>query len=166
MEFDFQEDNLQTEHLFMVKRVCRVCGVEKDLLADFYKCRKDPTLESSYAYECKSCAIMRNKDNYHKKKMDKDPHAMKMDTQGMSMPLDPNDPEYAKKQKESEIKSHKPWVVRPRRVFTDSFAKEMKILINEVLDEREGKMDYTSYFDTEKFEYYVGEEEPPYRPSV
>ena len=106
MEFDFQEDNLQTEHLFMVKRVCRVCGVEKDLLADFYKCRKDPTLESSYAYECKSCAIMRNKDNYHKKKMDKDPNTMKMDTQGMSLPLDPNDPEYVKKQKESKIQSH------------------------------------------------------------
>ena len=26
-----------------------------------------------------------------------------MDTQGMSMPLDPNDPEYQKKQKESKI---------------------------------------------------------------
>ena len=26
---------------------------------------------------------------------------MKMDTQGMSMPLDPNDPDYQKKQKES-----------------------------------------------------------------
>ena len=159
MEFDFQEDNLQTEHLFMVKRVCRVCGIEKDLLADFYKCRKDPTLESSYAYECKSCAIMRNKDNYYKKKMT----YSKMDTQGMSLPVDPNDPQY---KKESKAQPHKPWVVRPRRVFTDTFAKEMKILINEVLDEREGKMDYTSYFDTEKFEYYVGEEEPPYKPSV
>jgi hypothetical protein len=66
---DFLDDELQTEHLFMVKRVCRVCGDEKDLVADFYRCRKDPTLESSYAYECKSCAIMRNKDNYYKKRM-------------------------------------------------------------------------------------------------
>ena len=42
--------------------------------------------------------------------------------------------------------------------------KELKILINEVLDEREGKMDYISYFDTEHFKYRVGEYEPPYRP--
>ena len=66
MDFDFYHDEcLQTEHLFMVKRVCRVCGEEKDLVTDFYRCRKDPTLESSYAYECKSCAIMRNKNNYY-----------------------------------------------------------------------------------------------------
>ena len=43
--------------------------------------------------------------------------------------------------------------VRPRRLFTPEYVKEMKILINEVLDEREGKMDYDSYFDTEKFKY-------------
>ena len=90
---------------------------------------------------------------------------MKMDTQGMSMPLDPNDPEYQKKQKESKIQPHKPWVVKPNRLFTDTYAKELKILINEVLDEREGRMNYTSYFDTEKFKYYVGEEEPEYKPT-
>ena len=90
---------------------------------------------------------------------------MKMDTQGMSMPLDPNDPEYQKKQKESKIQPHKPWVVKPNRLFTETYAKEMKILINEVLDEREGRMNYTSYFDTEKFKYYVGEEEPEYKPT-
>ena len=38
----------------------------------------------------------------------------------------------------------------------------MKILINEVLDEREGKMNYKTYFDTEPFKHPVGEEEPPY----
>ena len=49
----------------------------------------------------------------------------------------------------------------------------MKILINEVLDEREHKKRMAgpyddvkplpvSYFDTEHFKYYVGEEEPPY----
>ena len=54
--------------------------------------------------------------------------------------------------------------VRPRRVHTDAIVKELKILINEVLDEREGKMDYISYFDTEKFKHTVDEEEPPYRP--
>tara|TARA_B100001250_G_scaffold295327_1_gene256899 strand:+ start:650 stop:1114 length:465 start_codon:yes stop_codon:yes gene_type:complete len=154
MDFDFNEDNLQTQHLFMVKRVCRVCGVEKDLLADFYKCRKDPTLESSYAYECKSCAIMRNKDNYYKKKMDK------MDTQGMSGPVDPN------YKGTTNIQPHKPWEITPRRCHSHEMVKELKILINEVLDEREGKMDYISYFDTDKYKHYVGEEEPPYRPSV
>ena len=88
----------------------------------------------------------------------------KMDTQGMSMPIDPNDPEYQKK-KESKIQPHKPWVVKPNRLFTDTYAKELKILINEVLDEREGRMNYTSYFDTEKFKHYVGEEEPQYKPA-
>ena len=47
--------------------------------------------------------------------------------------------------------------------FTDTYVKEMKILLNELLDEREGKMDYTSYFDTEKFKHFVGEEEPAYK---
>ena len=89
----------------------------------------------------------------------------KMDTQGMSMPIDPNDPEYQKKKKESKIQPHKPWVVKPNRLFTDTYAKEQKILINEVLDEREGRMNYTSYFDTEKFKHYVGEEEPEYKPN-
>ena len=89
----------------------------------------------------------------------------KMDTQGMSMPIDPNDPEYQKKKKELKIEPHKPWVVKPQRLFTDTYAKELKILINEVLDEREGRMNYTSYFDTEKFKHYVGEEEPEYKPN-
>jgi hypothetical protein len=39
--------------------------------------------------------------------------------------------------------------------------KELKILINEVLDERDGKRGI-SYFDTEHFKHYVGEDEPPY----
>ena len=90
---------------------------------------------------------------------------MKMDTQGMSAPLDPNDPDYVKKSKEAKAQSYKPAVIKPRRLFTDTYVEEMKILINEVLDERAGRMDYTSYFDTEKFKHYVGEEEPPYRPS-
>ena len=99
---------------------------------------------------------------------------MKMDTQGMSMPLDPNDPEYQKKQKESKIQPHKPWLITPRRCHTPEMVKELKILINEVLDEREYKRRLAgpydnveplppSYFDTEHFQYYVGEEEPPYK---
>ena len=82
-----------------------------------------------------------------------------IDTQGMGAPLSPEEAAKLKNLKQD----YKPAVVRPRRLFTDTFAKEMKILINEVLDEREGKFDYTSYFDTEKFKHYVGEEEPPYR---
>ena len=46
-------------------------------------------------------------------------------------------------------------MVKPRRLFEDTFVKELKILINEVLDERAGKMDYQSYFDLEGREYPV-----------
>ena len=84
---------------------------------------------------------------------------MKMDTQGMSGPVDPNYKGKTHRQQHAELK---PAVVRPTRLFTETHAKELKILLNEVLDEREGKMNYDSYFDTEKFKHYVGEEEPPY----
>ena len=57
-------------------------------------------------------------------------------------------------------------VITPRRVHTPEIVKELKILINEVLDERAGRMDYTSYFDTDKFKHYVGEDEPPYKPNT
>ena len=56
-------------------------------------------------------------------------------------------------------------IIKPRRVHTSEIVKELKILINEVLDEREGKFNYTSYFDVDKFKHYVGDEEPPYRPT-
>ena len=79
----------------------------------------------------------------------------KIDTQGMSGPADPN-------AKSTGSVEYKPTVVTPRRLFTETYAKELKILINEVLDEREGKFDYISYFDTEKFKHTVLEEEPPY----
>ena len=86
----------------------------------------------------------------------------------MGGPVDPN---YVPDGKPQE---HKPAEVRPRRLFTETYAKEMKILINEVLDEREYKKRMAgpndvggyelppSYFDTEHFKYRVGEEEPPY----
>ena len=74
----------------------------------------------------------------------------------------------------SRKQKHKPAITTPRRLFTDTFAKEMKILINEVLDEREHKKRMAgaydnvkplppSYFDTKHFQHYVGEEEPPYQ---
>ena len=84
----------------------------------------------------------------------------KIDTQGMSGPADPN---YKPSGKPQE---HKPMMIYPRRLHTPEMVKELKILINEVLDEREGKFNYTSYFDTEKFKYYVGEEEPKYKPRL
>ena len=80
----------------------------------------------------------------------------KIDTQGMSAPADPN--------YKGPIKAdpYKPAIVTPRRLFTETYAKELKILINEVLDEREGKFNYTSYFDVTKFRHTVLEEEPEY----
>ena len=81
----------------------------------------------------------------------------KIDTQGMS--AGPADPNYDPKKDKRE---YKPMEVTPRRVFTSEYVKEMKILINEVLDEREGKFDYISYFDTEQFKHTVIEEEPEY----
>ena len=86
-----------------------------------------------------------------------------IDTQGLSPKMSPE--ETAKwKEKGGDKKKHKPMEIKPHRLHTDMLVKELKILINEVLDEREGKMDYISYFDTEQFKYRVGEQEPPYRP--
>ena len=73
----------------------------------------------------------------------------KIDTQGMSGPVDPNYKGSPKPQ------VHKPMEIHPMRLFTPEMVKEAKILINEVLDEREGKMDYQSYFDLEGREYPV-----------
>ena len=84
------------------------------------------------------------------------PHLSKIDTQGMSGPS--MSPEDAAK---APPKEHLPMEVRPRRLFTPEYAKEMKILINEVLDEREGKKGI-SYFDTDHFKYRVGGDEPSY----
>ena len=92
----------------------------------------------------------------------------KMDTQGMSGPVDPN------YKGSNKLQKHKPWEITPRRLFTETYAKELKILINEVLDEREHKKRMNgayddvhplppSYFDTEHFKHLVGEEEPPYQ---
>ena len=86
-----------------------------------------------------------------------------IDTQGLSPKMTPEERERYKNSPPPTV-DHKPMEVRPRRMHTPQLVKELKILINEVLDEREGKMDYDSYFDVEKFKYRVGEEEPPYRP--
>ena len=78
-----------------------------------------------------------------------------IDTQGLSPKMSPEEAAKAKPVK------HKPATVRPMRLITPMMAKELKILINEVLDEKDGKRGI-SYFDTDHFKYYVGEDEPPY----
>ena len=78
-----------------------------------------------------------------------------IDTQGMGGPMSPEDAKKAQKQ------VYKPATVTPRRMFTPTDVKELKILINEVLDEREGKTGI-SYFDVEHFRHTVIEDEPPY----
>ena len=80
----------------------------------------------------------------------------KIDTQGMSGPTDPN------YKPSGKAEPHKPAVITPRRLHTHEQVKELKILMNEILDEREGKSGI-SYFDTEHFKHYVGEEDPPYK---
>ena len=52
-------------------------------------------------------------------------------------------------------------VITPRRLHTPEMVRELKILINEVLDERDGKRG-RSYFDSEKFKHKINEPEPPY----
>ena len=77
----------------------------------------------------------------------------KIDTQGMSLPVDPN--------YKGKVQEHKPMIIYPRRLHTPEMVKELKILINEVLDERDGKRG-RSYFDSEKFAHRINEPDPPY----
>ena len=90
-----------------------------------------------------------------------------IDTQGMSGPTDPN-------AKSTGKQEYKPAIKRPMRIITPELTKELKILINEVLDEREYKKRLAgayddvkplpvSYFDTEHFKHKVTEDEPPYQ---
>jgi len=91
----------------------------------------------------------------------------KIDTQGMSGPVDPA------YRGTVRIQPHKPMMIYPRRLHTPEMVKELKILINEVLDEREHKKRLQgayddvhplppSYFDTEHFKHLIDEPEPPY----
>ena len=82
-----------------------------------------------------------------------DPEISKIDTQGLSGPA--LSPEEVAKKGFKYKDGYPPMMVKPRRLLEDTFVKEMKILINEVLDEREGKMDYQSYFDLTGREYPV-----------
>ena len=91
----------------------------------------------------------------------------KIDTQGMSGPVDPNYKGSLTPQK------HKPMIVTPRRLLSEAYVNEFKILINEVLDEREyqrklrmayddPKQPGPSYFDVKEFSHSVDDPEPKY----
>ena len=86
----------------------------------------------------------------------------KIDTQGMGAPMTPE--QQAEWEKSGKKQEYKPAIKKPRRLFTHEYAKELKILIHEVLDEREGNFHYTSYFDCEQYTHLVTEEEPDYTP--
>ena len=85
----------------------------------------------------------------------------KIDTQGMSGPATPgcSDNIYPHDENGEPILPRA--IITPRRVHTHEIVKELKILINEVLDAREGKKG-VSYFDTEHFKHSVDDEEPIY----
>ena len=73
-------DQIQTAHLLMETRACRVCGEEKELLTEYYLSRKDPTLKSSYSYECRECCIKRTTDyNLKNRPHIKDNHLKRKD---------------------------------------------------------------------------------------
>ena len=87
----------------------------------------------------------------------------KIDTQGMSGPAIPGGSDNIYPRDADGNLIYPRAIIRPNRLHTPQMVKELKILINEVLDEREGKTG-VSYFDTEHFKHYVGEEEPEYKP--
>ena len=85
----------------------------------------------------------------------------KIDTQGMSGPAIPgcSDNIYPHDENGEPILPRA--IIRPNRLHTPQMVKELKIIINEVLDAREGKKG-VSYFDTEHFKHSVDDEEPIY----
>ena len=98
----------------------------------------------------------------------------KIDTQGMSGPANSGGTDNIYPHDENGEPILPRAVIKPRRVHTSEIVKELKILIKEVLDEREHKRRLAgpydnveplppSYFDTKHFQYYVGEEEPSYK---
>ena len=85
----------------------------------------------------------------------------KIDTQGMSGPAIPGGKDNIYPHDENGEPILPRAVITPHRLHTPQMVKELKILINEVLDERDGKRG-KSYFDSEKFKHLVDEPEPPY----
>ena len=85
----------------------------------------------------------------------------KIDTQGMSGPANSGGTDNIYPHDENGEPILPRAVITPRRIHTTQMVKELKILINEVLDAREGKTG-VSYFDTEYFKHSVDESEPLY----
>ena len=99
----------------------------------------------------------------------------KIDTQGMSGPANSGGTDNIYPHDENGEPILPRAVIKPRRVHTSEIVKELKILINEVLDEREHKRRLAgpydnveplppSYFDTEHFKHLIDEPEPEYKP--
>jgi len=54
------DDQINIEHILFLERKCRVCGVTKSLMEDFYLTRKGRgAFPSAYSYECKECTKKR-----------------------------------------------------------------------------------------------------------
>ena len=98
----------------------------------------------------------------------------KIDTQGMSGPANSGGTDNIYPHDENGEPILPRAVIKPRRVHTSEIVKELKILINEVLDEREYKKRLAgaydnveplppSYFDTEHFKHLIDEPEPEYK---
>ena len=85
----------------------------------------------------------------------------KIDTQGMSGPAIKGGKDNIYPHDADRKPIYPPATIYPRRLHTPEMVKELKILINEVLDEREGKTGQ-SYFDSNAYKHSIDEEEPPY----
>ena len=99
----------------------------------------------------------------------------KIDTQGLSGPATKGCTDNVYPHDENGEPILPRAVIQPMRLMTPEYVKEMKILINEVLNEREyqrkfimayddRKLPGISYFDTEHFKHSIDEEEPEYNP--
>ena len=97
----------------------------------------------------------------------------KIDTQGLSGPATKGCTDNVYPHDENGNPILPRMVIRPMRLFPPEMVKELKILINEVLDERERKKRLAgayddvkplppSYFESEKFKHLIDEPEPPY----
>ena len=61
-------DQINLEHILFFERECRVCGITKNLIDDFYLTRKGRgAWPSAYSYECKDCIKKRVIENKKKK---------------------------------------------------------------------------------------------------
>ena len=97
----------------------------------------------------------------------------KIDTQGLSGPATEGCTDNVYPHDENGNPILPRMVIDPMWLFTPEMVKELKILINEVLDEREHKKRLAgayddvkplppSYFESEKFKHLIDEPEPPY----